>query len=131
MVFNDKTKDQLKNDFLPALEDSSDIDLIQDWVRTTTSFDPANVDPNLIPVLWAAAGLNAEAGEVIGVLEKAMRRGMSLNEVRDKVRDELGDTIWFAFAVANALGVRIDDIVEDNISKINRRIYLGQISSEG
>lgn len=81
-----------------------------------------------IEVLWAAAGVTAEAGEIAGVLEKSLRKTGKIDEsVNDKLRLEIGDTMFFLMALANALDIPFDEIIEDNISKLLRRSVEGTL----
>lgn len=66
-----------------------------------------------------ALGLCGEAGEVADIVKKFKFQGHDLNTA--KVKDELGDVCWYIAMMATALGVSLEDILEQNILKLMRR----------
>lgn len=75
-------------------------------------------------LIWGAVlEMVAEAGEVLEILQKASRkRGGYLNaEDKGKLLDELGDVLWGCAAIANALEVTLDEVIEHNMSKLEAR----------
>lgn len=75
--------------------------------------------PLEVRFLWAVAGLNAEAGEVAGEIEKATRKGISPNP--DNIKSELGDVLWFLTAMTLFAGFTLDELMEYNIDKLTTR----------
>jgi NTP pyrophosphatase (non-canonical NTP hydrolase) len=77
---------------------------------------------------WAVLGLAAEAGEVSGVLEKAIRKKGAVDEEdRDKIFDELGDVLWYLTATASELDVTLEEVIEHNMHKLNTRLDEGTL----
>lgn len=64
-------------------------------------------------------GLCGEAGEVIDLVKKhAFQDG---RQIRDELRDELGDVLWYIAETASAMGLSMEEIAQYNISKLRRR----------
>ncbi len=68
-------------------------------------------------------GLNGEAGEVAEKVKKIIRdkNGEISAEDRVELGKELGDVLWYTAVFANQLGIDLDDIARDNISKLADR----------
>ena len=64
-------------------------------------------------------GLCGEAGECIDIVKKAMFQGHVLD--RDKLVDELGDTLWYAAQLATSLGVTLEAVAQHNVDKLMKR----------
>ena len=79
--------------------------------------------------LYPFLALAEEAGEVVGKIAKAMRKGADLPE--DAVALELGDVLWQLSACADELGLSLDDIALRNLSKLGDRAGRGVIVGEG
>ncbi len=75
-------------------------------------------------------GLAGEAGEVCDYLKKVVFHGHSLD--KEKVCDELGDVLWYLANLADAVGVPLSKVAEDNIEKLKQRYPHGfdQIRSQ-
>lgn len=70
----------------------------------------------------AIAGLAGESGEVADVWKKVKYHNLELDEeTRNKFIKELGDVCWYLFQTAYALGVPVDEIIEQNITKLQKR----------
>lgn len=78
-----------------------------------------------------AHGLSSEAGEVSGVLKKHYRGDFDFTEVKDKIKKELGDVLWYASELCNHLGFTIDEVMELNIEKLRDRYNRGAIKGSG
>ena len=71
----------------------------------------------LVPLL----GLAGEVGELLGEHKKWLRDGTSYHLFPDRVKEELGDLLWYLSNVATKHGLSLEDIASYNIEKINRR----------
>lgn len=84
---------------------------------------------------YPTLGLCGEAGEVAEKIKKYMRDGRerigSWEELRQTVRKELGDVLWYVSAVANELDLSLQDIATANIEKLQSRKARGVISGSG
>ena len=74
----------------------------------------------------ALFGLCSEVGEIQGLYQKVYQ-GHSVS-VAD-VADELGDVLWFAGELCDALGLRLEDVAAGNIEKLRKR-YPGGFDEE-
>ncbi len=70
-------------------------------------------------LLNAVLGLNGEAGEVADILKKHLHHSHPLDIT--KLRDELGDVLWYVAQAADALGIHLSDIMQGNLDKLQRR----------
>ena len=72
---------------------------------------------------YPTLGLTGEAGEVANIVKKIQRdhEGVLTDEVRDKLRDELGDVLWYISACADELGLTLDEIAAFNVDKLAKR----------
>lgn len=61
-------------------------------------------------------GLCGEAGECIDVVKKYLYQGHKLD--REKLKDELGDVLWYVAITCQALGITLDDVMEHNVKKL-------------
>jgi NTP pyrophosphatase (non-canonical NTP hydrolase) len=78
-------------------------------------------------LLNAALGLCGEAGEFADSLKKWGFHSHPLDA--DELRKELGDVLWYAALACDALGLRLGDVMAENIDKLRRR-YPDGFSSE-
>lgn len=74
-----------------------------------------------VQVLWAVAGLHAEAGELSELFEKAIRKGKNIDDLFDPIKDEIGDVLWYLTSVASLCGITLDEVMERNIEKLTER----------
>ena len=68
-------------------------------------------------------GINGEAGEVAEKIKKIIRDKNGVISELDKVElgKELGDVLWYLAVFANQLGLSLEDIAANNISKLADR----------
>lgn len=64
-------------------------------------------------------GLTGEAGETVDMFKKHLFHGHDLN--MDDVIKELGDVMWYISALANELGISLDEVAERNVAKLMKR----------
>ena len=74
-------------------------------------------------LLNAAMGLCGESGEVMDHLKKYLFQGHDL-DVQHLCR-EVGDILWYCALFAEAAGVPLDQIAQDNIDKLTARYPQG------
>jgi NTP pyrophosphatase (non-canonical NTP hydrolase) len=72
---------------------------------------------------YPTLGLAGEAGEVANIVKKIQRDfgGEITAETRAKLKDELGDVLWYISACADELGLTLNEIAEFNIGKLAKR----------
>jgi NTP pyrophosphatase (non-canonical NTP hydrolase) len=72
---------------------------------------------------YPTLGLAGEAGEVANIVKKIQRDhgGVVTDDVKVKLKDELGDVLWYISACADELGLTLDEIAEYNVAKLAKR----------
>ncbi len=65
----------------------------------------------------ALYGLAGEAGSVVSEAKKWFRDGGPPVGLGDRVKEELGDLLWYVAAVANRLGLDLNTVAEENLGK--------------
>ena len=76
-------------------------------------------------------GLLAEAGEVAGVFQKLMRGDYTPQEAMARLYRELGDVLWHIAEVASDNGWSLEEIMKDNIDKLESRRLRNVITGSG
>ncbi|MCS6874971.1 MAG: nucleoside triphosphate pyrophosphohydrolase family protein [Pyrinomonadaceae bacterium] len=80
--------------------------------------------PNRLKNLeYPTLGLVGEAGEVANIVKKIQRdyNGILTEEIKSRLKDELGDVLWYLAACADELGLQLEDIAKHNIEKLAER----------
>ncbi len=72
---------------------------------------------------YPTLGLTGEAGEVANIVKKIQRDfdGEITDEIRAKLKDELGDVLWYISACADELNLTLTEIAEFNVEKLAKR----------
>ena len=79
-------------------------------------------DCNIPPLITAAFGLTAEAGEFTEVVKKIILQGKPYNEENVfHMKRELGDICWYIAQACMALDTTFDEIIEMNVEKLEAR----------
>jgi len=74
----------------------------------------------LVPFL----GLIGEAGSVITELKKNLRDGNAYTNYNNKLKEELGDVLWYISTIATENNISLEDIALNNLAKIKDRFDL-------
>lgn len=84
-----------------------------------TALYPKRLDNLEYPTL----GLAGEAGEVANIVKKIQRDhgGVINDDIRGKLKDELGDVLWYISACADELELTLAEIAEFNVQKLAKR----------
>jgi len=69
----------------------------------------------------ALLGLAGEAGAVLTAYKKQLRDGAADPGFRTRMREELGDALWYLSTVAHQLNLDLNDIATANLTKITDR----------
>ena len=72
---------------------------------------------------YPTLGLAGEAGEVANIVKKIQRDhgGVINEEIKGKLKDELGDVLWYISACADELGLTLTEIAAFNVEKLSKR----------
>ena len=72
---------------------------------------------------YPTLGLAGEAGEVANIVKKIQRDhdGVLKDEIRAKLKDELGDVLWYISACADELDLTLTEIAAYNVDKLAKR----------
>ena len=72
---------------------------------------------------YPTLGLAGEAGEVANIVKKIQRDfgGEITDEIRLKLKDELGDVLWYISACTDELGLTLNEVAEYNVAKLAER----------
>jgi NTP pyrophosphatase (non-canonical NTP hydrolase) len=73
------------------------------------------------PLTVALYGLAGEAGSVHTLYKKRLRDGDRFTGFRDRVKEELGDILWYLTAIASLEGLSLEDIAIHNLEKTTSR----------
>ena len=90
----------------------------------------ATLNPNLKDrdvLINSVMGLCGESGEAIDIVKKWLAQGHLLDKAH--LASELGDVAWYLAEAATALGLDLEDILQANLEKLERR-YPGGFSTE-
>lgn len=100
--------------------EKTELEEYQDWVRENVYGDDFGV-----PLLIMSNAFGGEAGELMNVIKKVYRddKGVVTKARKQDIISELGDNIWYIAAICNEIGVTLDEVIENNIQKINERRY--------
>ena len=82
---------------------------------------------NVPLLLTASIGLASEGGEFSEIVKKMVFQGKPFNEEnRFHMKRELGDIIWYWINACRALGYDPNDVIAENVGKLEARYPGGQ-----
>jgi NTP pyrophosphatase (non-canonical NTP hydrolase) len=73
------------------------------------------------PLTVALYGLAGETGSVHTLFKKQLRDGDRFTEFREKLKEELGDILWYVTAIATLEGISLQEIAVHNLEKTTSR----------
>ena len=77
---------------------------------------------NIERLLTAGVGINAEGGEFLEIIKKMIFQGKPWNEDnKEHLIIELGDIMWYVAQACMALDVSMDQVLETNVKKLEKR----------
>lgn len=92
--------------------------------------DYPNIGNNIFyPVL----GLSGESGEIANKIGKIMRDGLDIKDTkfRDKIKEDMGDVLWFLSQIGIELNISLEDVARYNIKKLESRKKRGVLHGDG
>ncbi len=81
-----------------------------------TDFHTGDASPRLD---YASTGLVTESVKVLDLIKKSKKALVTLD--KEKVKEELGDLLWYFNLTLDELNISFDEIMENSIAKINRK----------
>jgi len=83
--------------------------------------------------IYPTLGLSSEAGEVAGKIKKIVRDkgGILSDEDCQEIAKELGDVLWYVAQIASELKLNMDDVAQNNITKLYSRMDRGVLHGNG
>ena len=83
--------------------------------------------------IYPALGLGGETGEVLEKIKRIFREddGELTEAKREELKKELGDVLWYLSALCKELRLKLNDVAEENLRKLNSRKERNQISGSG
>ena len=105
----------------------------QEGTAKTAIYPGAGNAPSIEGLSYVALGLAGEAGELCNKVKKVMRdnSGEITAEVREKLRDELSDVLWYASQFATEIGAYLSDVAQSNLEKLADRAKRGVLQGSG
>jgi len=82
-------------------------------------------------LLHAFLGVAGEAGEIAECMKKHLRGDFDIEEVKRRAFKEIGDTLYYLAVCAHELGLDLNEIGEQNIAKLAKRLEEGKIRGDG
>jgi len=67
-------------------------------------------------------GLAGEAGDVAGCIKKTFAHK---NDQREGIKENIGDSLWYAAMICNFFGWDMEKILEENFRKLKKRYPAG------
>ena len=64
-------------------------------------------------------GIAGEAGEIVDYFKKVLYQGRELDI--NKVKEEMGDLLWYMAGLADRLNIDLDEVTNLNIQKLQKR----------
>ena len=90
-----------------------------------------DLTPETAHNLHMAVGIAGEAGELCNKIKKMMRDGLTKEELRDTIKGEISDCMWYVAALATEFNLSFSDILSFNLNKLYDRKERGVISGSG
>jgi NTP pyrophosphatase (non-canonical NTP hydrolase) len=97
--------------------------------RTAQYPDASKRTPNAIN--YVILGMIGEAGEMANHWKKVIRGDKDPAVAKEQLRWELGDVLWYVARAAEELGMKLDDVANANLDKLNDRQRRGTIKGDG
>lgn len=76
--------------------------------------------------IWGL-GLTGEAGDIAGCIKKTYAHD---NDQKAGIRENIGDTLWYAAMICNFFNWDMDDVLNENIEKLKKRYPDGKFTIE-
>jgi len=106
-------------------KESMNYDFLHKRIEELRNQESPVFNPALL--LTASTGLGSESGEFQEIVKKVFFQGKPMNEeTRFHAKRELGDIIWYWTNACTALGLDPNEVIEENVNKLQSRYPGGQ-----
>lgn len=89
------------------------------------------VFPEEVGQIYTITGLLNETGELAGAFKKFLRGDYGPEELRTRLRGEIGDVLWYLAAICEVNDLSLQNIAEDNLTKLAKRQSEGKLKGDG
>lgn len=93
--------------------------------ETAKSFYKAETDDSTfqqLQITTMTLALAGESGELANKVKKIIENGGGIDHhAKDIIIDELGDVLWYSASLASLIGINLEDVFGQNISKLRQR----------
>jgi len=73
-------------------------------------------------ILTWGLGITGEAGDVASCIKKTFVHN---NDKKEGIRENIGDTLWYASMICNFFGWELEEILDENLKKLKERYPQG------
>ena len=73
-------------------------------------------------ILTWGLGISGEAGDVASCIKKTFAHD---NDQKQGLRENIGDTLWYAAMICNFFGWDMEEVLRENIEKLKKRFPEG------
>lgn len=94
-----------------------ELDEYQSQAVTTEQKPKVASGAEVLPLL----GLAGETGELLNEYKKYLRDGSAHQRFRDRLKEELGDLLWYLADAAAKFDLRLSDVAAANLTKVRER----------
>jgi len=86
-------------------------------------FNLQDANKECMNINWASLSLGGEVGEFQNIVKKINRDhgGVMNQDILQKMKDELGDVLWYWLFICDILELNPESIMEYNMSKLKKR----------
>ena len=96
---------------------------IDEYQRIARETKLDNESGDCMDEVFPLLGLAGEIGTLLSEYKKLLRDGASHKEYRERVKEDLGDILWYVSSCADFHGFSMSDIAKENMEK-NRKLWL-------
>lgn len=102
------------------------------YQESIQSISPDNKN-KCLELSYVLLGLSGEVGEINNVAKKIIRdsNGEISESITNTLKKELGDVFWYTARLCKILNVSMDEVIEQNVLKLSKRLEAGTIKGSG
>ena len=89
--------------------------------QTDQQPEAGSIEPGPRSIMVPLLGMAGEVGELLGEHKKWFRDGESYKLFPERVKEELGDLLWYLSNVATKHGLTLEEVADFNLKKTGRR----------